>query len=155
MSLLTDHLARFDYAELPLVRAATGHLFLAQAAINGHSVRLCLDTGAGRTVLDVALARELGLELVENERDAGGAGAAQMKSYRSRIPRLELGSVVEENFTARAIDLRHVNQALLARSEQPMDGVLGAELLDAREAIIDCGHLRLFLKRSVSSRLAA
>lgn len=157
MSPLVDHLVRFDYAVVPLLRAATGHLFLAQAAINGRAITLYLDTGAGRTVLDVGAARSLGLTLAEDERGAGGAGAAKMKSYRTQLAWLDFGggALVEENFSVAATDLSHVNQALLARGERPMDGVLGADLLDAREAIIEYRHQRLFLKRSGCPRAVA
>jgi hypothetical protein len=155
MSPLADYLARFDYATLPLRRAATGHLQLERAAIDGRDVTLYLDTGAGRTVFDAAKARDLGLALEPDGRNAGGAGAAALASFRTRLARFELGEIVETDFAAAAIDLAHVNAALRARGERPMDGVLGADILDAREAVIDYRQLCLFLKRSVRPRTAA
>ena len=155
MSPLADFLARFDYAAVPLVRAATGHLALAGAAINGRDVTLYLDTGAGRTVIDLACARALGLPLEADAAGAGGAGSATLASHRTRLASLDLGAVAEEDFPAHAIDLSHVNQALRARGERPMDGVLGADVLDAREAVIDYRQLHLFLKRTGRFRDAA
>jgi len=148
---LADYLAGFDYAALPLVRAKTGHLALASCLINGHAVTFYLDTGAGRTVLDVACAHRLGLPLVEGTQ-GGGVGSAAVKTYRGIVNRLELGAIGEENFTVHAIDLSHVNRALAARGEPAMDGVIGADLLDTREAVIDYRHLRLFLKRTAAPR---
>lgn len=155
MSQLADYPARCDAAAVPRVRAATGHLFLDGAAINGRAVTLYLDTGTGRTVVDMTRARELGLPLEEDARGAGGAGSAAMKSYRTRLASLDLRTVAAEDFPVHAIDLSPVNTALLARGERPMDGVLGADILDAREAVIDYRHLRLFLKRTVRPRAAA
>jgi predicted aspartyl protease len=155
MSPLADYLARFDYVAVPLVRAATGHLFIDGAAINGRDVTLCLDTGAGRTVVDVARARELGLPLEADSRRAGGAGSAAMENYRTRLASLDLQTVTEDDYPVHAIDLSHVNTALVAGGGRPMDGVIGADLLDAREAVIDYRHLRLFLKRTARPRTAA
>jgi hypothetical protein len=147
MLALADYLLGFDYVALTLVRGATGHLFLERAAINDAAVTLCLDTGAGRTVVDVTRARALGLTLTEVGRGAGGAGATSMPSFRTQLARLDLGALAERDFAAHAIDLSHVNKALSQRGERPMDGVLGADLLDARHAVIDYHELRLFLKR--------
>lgn len=152
MDPLGEHLARFDYTALHLRRAATGHLFLERATINGRGVTLYLDTGAGRTVIDTAAARALGLTLEADGQNAGGVGATGMASFRTRIAWLDLGEIVETNFAANAIDLSHVNAGLRARGELPMDGVLGANLFDAREAVIDYRRLRLFLKRTVRLR---
>ena len=155
MSPLADFLARLDFCAVPLARAGTGHLWLPAAAINGRAVTLYLDTGAGRTVVDLAFARTLGLPLTEDAHGAGGAGAATMKNYPTRLACLDLGPLREEDFPVHAIDLAHVNAALRARGERPMDGVLGADLLDAREAVIDYRQLGLFLKRTARPRAAA
>ena len=155
MPPLADYLARFDYAAVTLVRAGTGHLTLEAAAINGRAVTLYLDTGAGRTVLDLGCAHRLGLALEESAEGGGGVGSAEMKAYRTRLASLRLGEIAEENLTAHALDLSHVNRALALRGERAMDGVVGADLLDAREAVIDYRQLRLFLKRTVRTRALA
>ncbi len=151
---LADFLAPFDYAPIELVRAGTGHLRLASSSVNGRPIMLYLDTGAGRTVLDLACARRLGLTLHESAQ-GGGLGAAEVRAYRGTVDRLALGPIEEKNITVHALDLTHMNQALAARGEAPMDGVVGADLLDAREAVIDYRQLRLFLKRIGHARSLA
>jgi aspartyl protease len=155
MPPLADYLAQFDYAAVPLVRTSTGHLYLQASAVNGRPTTLCLDTGAGRTVVGLELARELGLALEEDARGAGMTGAASVKNYRTSLASLGLGPLVEENFPARAVDLAHVNEALRQRGAPRMDGVIGADLLDAREAVIEYRHLQLYLKRAAGLRLSA
>ncbi len=153
MDLLAEHLARFDYTAIPLHRGPTGHWQL-EAALNGAPARLYLDTGAGRTVLDLTQARARGLPLTANPEQAGGLGTASMATYRTSVKRLDLHTLTETDFTAAVVDLSHVNQGLRARAAEPMDGVLGADILEAREAVIDCKHRRLYLKRAIQDRAA-
>jgi len=45
------------------------------------------------------------------------------------------------------MDLAHVNQALSLRGEGHVDVVLGADVLEIQQAIIDYGSSSLFLKQ--------
>ncbi len=146
MNPLSEHLARFDYAAVPLRRSPTGHLQL-DGAINGVAAALYLDTGAGRTVLDTDGARRRGLELRETGRGAG-LGTAAMTTYATTIRHLNLQAVEAFDLAVTAIDLSHVNAGLRARGAAPMDGVIGADLLETHEAIIDYKRLHLYLKRT-------
>ncbi len=147
MNPLGEHLAHFDYAAVSLHRGPTGHLSL-DGAINGVPAALYLDTGAGRTVLDTEGARRRGLELCETGRGAGGLGAASMVSFSTTIRHLDLRAIEEFDLSVAAVDLSHVNAGLRARGAAPMDGVIGADLLEAREAVIDYKRLQLYLKRT-------
>jgi len=155
MDTVADHLARCNDPAVTLARAATGPLFQERTAINGREVAFYLDTGAGRTVVDLAAAQMLGRALREDERGAGGAGTAAMKSGRTQFAVFEVGPLREDDFPAQAVALSHVNQALRLRGERPMDGVLGADLLEACAAVIDYRQRRLYLKRAVRPRTAA
>ncbi|MDC9501527.1 MULTISPECIES: retropepsin-like aspartic protease [unclassified Pseudoalteromonas] len=55
---------------------ATGHQII-QAKINGHTVRLILDTAAGASVLDRACIKKLGIQEEISEENAAGLGAAE------------------------------------------------------------------------------
>jgi Aspartyl protease len=153
MNPLGDYLARFDYTVIPLRRGPTGHLQV-EGALNDAAASLYLDTGAGQTVLDLGQARSRGLPLTEAIRPAGGLGTTTMAAYRTVLRRLSLHTIEEADFPVAVIDLSHVNQGLRARGAALMDGVLGADLLEAREAVIDYKHLQLFLKRIVRRRAA-
>ncbi|HET7536279.1 MAG TPA: retropepsin-like aspartic protease [Candidatus Didemnitutus sp.] len=153
MDPLADHLARFDYAAVPLRRGPTGHLSIA-AVLDGAPACFYLDTGAGRTVLDLACARGRGLALTSDTPAASGLGTATMVTHRAPVRTFELGGVTEIDFLATVIDLSHVNQGLRARGAETMDGVLGADILEAREAVIDYKRLQLYLKRGTGQRAA-
>jgi len=145
MNPLDEYLAPLAYASIPLRRSPTGHLQL-DGTINGVAASFYLDTGAGRTVLDLGQARLRGLALVESGRAAGGLGTTGMTAYRTTLGQLGLHGVEATDLTVAVVDLAHVNQALRARGAQPMDGVIGGDLLEAREAIIDCKRLQLHLR---------
>ena len=145
MNPLGEYLAPFGYTSVPLRRGPTGHLQL-DGAINGAAASFYLDTGAGKTVLDLAQTRLRGLPLVEAGRAAGGLGTAGAAAYRTVVGRLALQAAEETDLTVAVVDLSHVNQALRARGAPPMDGVIGGDILEAREAIIDCKRLQLHLR---------
>ncbi len=153
MSSLGEYLSRFDYAAIPLHRGPTGHLQLV-GSLNGVRVSLLLDTGAGHTVLDLAQARNRELPLPEIIQPAGGLGTANMGAYRTVVRQFALPAIEENDFVLAVVDLSHINETLRAHGAAPMDGVVGADILERREAVIDDKHLQLYLKRTGNSRAA-
>jgi hypothetical protein len=153
MNPLGDHLSRFDYIAIPLHRGPTGHLQI-DGALNGVEASLYLDTGAGRTVLDLDQARRRGLVLTEGPRTAGGLGTENMIAHQTIVRHFTLPGMEETDFAVAVVDLSHVNKGLRARGARPMDGIIGADVLESREAIIDYKHLQLYLKSTGSRRAA-
>ena len=144
-------LARFltarKFVPLPLVKTPTGHLALAQAMVNGHDASLWLDTGAGQTVLDLKFARELGLSLTPDVCRGAGAGGGGLPVLASVVSQLTLAGVTELDFRCLVMDLDHVNAGLKQRGLARIDGIIGADLLEDREAVIDYKASVLYLKR--------
>jgi hypothetical protein len=60
---------------------------------------------------------------------------------------LMLGDVKSRPRALLAMDLAHFNQALALRGEGRVDDVLGPDVLENQEAVIDYGSSSLFLKR--------
>ena len=60
---------------------------------------------------------------------------------------LMLGEVKPRPRALLAMDLTHVNQALALRGEGRVDVVLGADVLEIQEAVIDYGSSSLCLKQ--------
>ncbi len=156
MQPLADFLLAREFVALPLVRGTTGHLHFEHASANGRAATFYLDTGAGRTVIDREFANLIGLPLtaVPLGLNAVGAGG-ELTAKGTIVERLALGSLALENFPAAVIDLSHVNTGLRARGALPMDGVIGADLLDAHDAVIDYRARCLFLRRPARPGLAA
>ena len=95
-------------------------------------------------MIDLARATSLGLNLEPFEGRAGGVGNATMPLYSTQA-RLEVAGFKPQTNTYNVMDLSHANTALERHGEEPMDVVIGADLLGAHQAIIDYGSQTLFL----------
>jgi len=91
-----------------------GNHYVATGHINGVAVNFLLDTGATLVVVPERLARRLGLE-------AGVPGIARtangdVRTYFTRIARLELGNIVLENVRASISTGESMDEVLLGMS---------------------------------------
>ena len=81
---LTVNLEKFllsmGFQSVPLTRLETGH-FRAQGCLNGRSVKVIVDTGAGNTVVSQEVAISLDLDLLQLEESGVGAGGADFPIY--------------------------------------------------------------------------
>lgn len=121
------------WVNIPLERSPLGLLQVA-ATIDGRPVVLLVDTGANATVLDRARATHRGFAGAASGRRAVGcmgAGGVDLLDVR-----LDIGDVTVDPFRFSIIDLGHVNQQLEASGSAPVDGVLGADVLATRSAVI-------------------
>lgn len=142
---LDSYLGEENYQRIPLSKSGLGH-FHTPGSINGHPVVVLIDTGAASTVVDLHSARDLGLTANKLTMTGGGAGGANLEIYDLPNAVLMLGTVKPRPRALLAMDLAHVNQALALRGEHRVDVVLGADVLEEQEAIIDYGSSSLFLK---------
>jgi clan AA aspartic protease (TIGR02281 family) len=133
------------FRQVSLSRSGVGH-FHAAGSLGGRPVAILIDTGAASTVVGLALARELGLELKKLQMTGGGAGGANLELHQVVGARLSLGDVEPRLDTLIAMDLTHVNQSLALKGEAPVDVILGADVLQGHAAVIDYGSSSLFLK---------
>ena len=93
-----------------------------------------LDTGVTPSVVDIELARSLGLPLDEaNAQAAGGAGADTVYIYPSRIEELALGGVAYGDVDAVVFPTAALSQHL----GEPLHGILGDSFLNGRVVTID------------------
>ena len=115
------------YARIELKRTALGY-FVVAARVRGVDVTLIVDTGAPTTRLD-------------KNRLEPGAGAQspvsiQLGGFRTREVRIE------------AFDLTELNKRLTKSfGAPPVDGVLGADILDAHLAVVNAADCELYLLR--------
>lgn len=133
------------FEQVRLSRSGVGH-FHAAGSLNGRAVAVLIDTGAASTVVSLSLAREHGLTLNKLEMKGGGAGGANLEIYHLVDGRLSLGDVQPRPRALLAMDLAHVNQALALKGQSPVDVILGADVFEAQDAVIDYGSSSLFLR---------
>ena len=122
---------------LPFV-LLNNHVFVA-AQIDGHPLRLLLDTG-GVNLLSMAAAHRIGLESL-GAIETRGPGAQSVGSGFARVDRLEIGGVALERQLLRVIDLPGFDDVEGTR----VDGVLGVELFKRLVLRIDYARRELLL----------
>jgi predicted aspartyl protease len=118
------------------------HLMVVSAEINGHPLRLLVDTGSERTTLTEAAAARLGLPHSSQyvTRTFGVAGMSA--NWDLAVPGIDIGG---RHFPLERIAV--VSFALDRFSGPPIDGLLGADILLAFDMDIDLPAHRLTLYR--------
>lgn len=138
-------LKKEKYAQLQLEQFISGHLHLTMK-INGVEGRFILDTGAGGTVIEKGIADKFKLAAQDTDGEASGAGGAGMSLQQATENKIEIKGVKKKDVTLYLMDLNHVNEALEKMGIDPVDGVIGADLLRLFGMIIDYPNLMLYYK---------
>lgn len=145
MSDLRAFLTENGFDRIPLKRLASNHYKLL-LKVNGRKAHFILDTGASASCLDQDLAQLYGLSPNQDEIMATGAGSSNFATHQADNVELKIGALVIGKQSLIVLDLSHVNHALSEVDEEAVEGILGADLLKARRAVIDYGRNCLYLK---------
>ena len=94
---------------------------------------MLVDTDTDPSAIDLATAKELGLGLDSRSYAATGGGTQAQTVQPTRLPTVELGTIVAREVAAAAIDLKKLS----AKLERPIHGVLGYSFLKDRIIQID------------------
>lgn len=145
MDSLKSFLNSKNYIRVKLKLTITNHLEL-EATINGIPGRFILDTGASNTCIGMDRIEFFNLDFEVSDIKAAGAGALEMETLISTNNTIEIGTWKRRRQKIVLFDLVHVNQALTIHDSQPVDGIIGADLLKKGRAVIDYSKKRLYLK---------
>ena len=143
-TLLTDK----GYAVIRLKKISTNH-FELKAKLNGVNGRFILDTGASNSCVHISLSAKFKLDLKDSDTKAAGAGAIGMETKLAEGNTLQLAKWKFTNAAIVLLDLSHVNTALTEHSASPVDGIIGADILEKGKAIIDYKKRKLYLKKVI------
>ncbi len=133
------------YTKIPLTLTKTNH-FEINAKINGITGRFILDTGASNTCIGFDKVNFFGLTTEDSEIKAAGAGAIDMETAISTKNKIEIGNWKKKKIKLVLFDLVHVNSALINHDSQPVDGIIGADILKKTKAVIDYNKKCVYLK---------
>ncbi|HLN52486.1 MAG TPA: retropepsin-like aspartic protease [Lentimicrobium sp.] len=114
-----------------------GYNLLARVIINGKPALLMVDTGSPKTVLDTDHLQKFvnQTELKRNPR-RGLAGITSVYTYIATIEKLEIGSIVINDYKAAAVDLGQINRSFRGMGNPQIDGLLGCDLLRHCKAVL-------------------
>ena len=117
------------------------HLFI-NVKLNNKSANLLLDTGASKTVFDVNrinnFKRKSKKKFETLDKLSTGLGTNSMESSFTTIKKFSISDeLILDDFTAILLDMGHVNESYKMLNVQPIDGVLGSDLLMQYKAVIN------------------
>lgn len=145
MPSLAKFLASKKYTAVPLTLTGTHHLEV-DCSINGQAGKFILDTGASSSCIDPGLVEYFGLFAEDSEVKAAGAGAINMQTQVSTDNKLAIGDWQIDDAQLVIFDLSHVNEALEQHNAAKVHGIIGADILQESDAIIDYDTEKLYLK---------
>ena len=142
---LKDFLTEQGYTKVKLKLLKTNH-FEMKATINGVKGRFILDTGASNTLVNETSVDHFNLTTQESDVKVTGAGASNMDSKVSKRNSLAIGKWKTERTIIVLFNLSHVNKGLTSLDVEPVDGIIGTDILKKAKAIIDYEKKYLYLK---------
>ena len=142
---LKDFLLEKGYTKVKLSLTKTNH-FEIKATINGVKGLFILDTGASNSCVGFEAIDTFKLKAKDSEIKAAGAGATDMITQISKKNKLKIGKWKKDRVPLILFNLSHVNTALLNHNSQPVDGIIGADILKKAKAIIDYDKKYVYLK---------
>ena len=141
---LQKFLLKKEYIKVKLHLTKTNH-FEIKATINGVRGLFILDTGASSSCIgfdDIDLFK---LKVEDSDIIAAGAGDSNMETKVSKGNEIKIKQWHKKRFTLVLFNLTHVNTALINHNSQPVNGIIGADILKKGKAIIDYNKKYLYL----------
>jgi len=142
---LDAYLEGEGYRSLPLRRLATGH-FAVDGTAGAVVLTLIVDTGASHTILDRGRAGRFGVIARRAPGRAAGLGTADQAVGAGVLRNVELGTLRFDSLAVSVLDLSHVNRVLEEMDVEAIDGIIGADMLLRKRAIIDYGGPMLYVR---------
>ena len=148
MISLKSILLKKGYVRIKLKKTSTNH-FELKAKINGEKGRFILDTGASSSCIGLDQVVHFKLEAQDSKIKAAGAGATDMFTQEAIKNKCKIGDWTYDSLNIVLFDLIHVNTALKNHGAKKVHGIIGADVLEKGDAIIDYKKKRLFLKKLI------
>ncbi|MCA0131023.1 retropepsin-like aspartic protease [Winogradskyella alexanderae] len=145
MESLQDFLLNKGYSKIKLKFTKTNH-FEIRAYINGVKGRFILDTGASSSCVGFEAVDRFKLKVKDSEIRAVGAGASNLETKISKSNNLKIGRWKRSRVVLILFNLSHVNNGLINHNAEPVDGIIGADILKKGKAVIDYQKKYLYLK---------
>lgn len=141
---LKHFLANKGYHCIKLKRTATNH-FEIKAKINGKKGRFILDTGASNSCVGFNEIKKFNLITEASEHKAAGAGEGEIDTQISKKNKIKIGDYTLKKVHLILLNLTHINNALTKQDATPVNGIIGADILEKGKAVIDYKKKKLYL----------
>ena len=141
---LNKFLKNDGYFSVKLVFLETKH-YLIEAKINGVKGRFILDTGASNSCICTSLEDRFKVISKESKEKASSANSEMTHTMISKSNVIQIGKW-NSNASLITFDMSHINNALSQKKIDPIDGIIGADILKKSKAILDYKSNKLYLK---------
>ena len=132
-------------SSIPIEVTAGDNLYV-NGTVNGRRAKLMVDTGAFGTLLHQRFVRRMKIPLRETAYTSAGVNLKQRGVQMATISRMSVGSVQMRKKEVGVIDLEGLIRNSLLDANPPVAGLLGAEILQHHNGIIDFRTRTLYLR---------
>ena len=141
---LNKFLKSEGYSSIKLIFLETKH-YLIEAKVNGIDGTFILDTGASNSCICTSLEDKFKVISKESKEKASSANSEMTNTKISKSNIIQIGKW-EEKINLITFDMSHINTALSEKKINPIDGIIGADVLKKSNAVIDYESNKLYLK---------
>lgn len=146
MENLANYLIQNGYIKIRFKISKTNHLVI-RVKINGVWGDFILDTGASNSCIHNQDISFFKIKASESSIKASGAGTNEIPTQLGLKNTIQLGRWRHIDLDLIIIDLSHVNNALKEYKTKTVNGIIGADVLQAGSGIIDYKNCFLYLKK--------
>ena len=132
---------------IPLRFSKSQHL-IGEFLLNEKPAVFLIDTGASNSCVDKTRANHFNLEAEGDNLPLQGAGQEKLYAQSSRKSSLYYSDQEIYHLSFMIIDMDTINAALVEQEEEAIDGIIGADILHQKKAIIDYHQCSLYLNES-------
>ena len=133
--------------KIPLRFSKSQHL-IGEFTLNGKAAVFLIDTGASNSCVDKTRADYFNLEAEGDNLPLQGAGQEKLFAQSSDKSSLCYFDKEIHHLSFMLIDMDTINAALVEQEEEKIDGIIGADVLHKKKAIIDYHQCCLYLNES-------
>jgi hypothetical protein len=145
MSLtLNKFLKTSGYSSVKLIFLKTKH-YLIEAKINGVNGIFILDSGASCSCICTSLEDKFKVVSKESKVKASSANSEMIHTKISKRNAIQIGKW-ENKINLITFDMNHINNTIDEKQIDPIDGIIGADVLKKFKALIDYKSNKLYLK---------
>ena len=141
---LNKFLKSEGYSSVKLIFLKTKH-YLIEAKVNSINGRFILDTGASNSCICTSLEDKFKVISEDSKEKASSANSEMTHTKISKRNIIQIGKW-EDEINLITFDMNHINSALSQKKIDPIDGIIGADVLKKSKAILDYKSNKLYLK---------
>jgi cellobiose-specific phosphotransferase system component IIA len=141
---LNKFLKSKGYSSVKLIFLVTKH-YLIEAKVNGIDGTFILDTGASNSCICTSLEDKFKVISKESKEKASSANSEMTNTKISQSNIIQIGKW-EDKINLITFDMSHINTALSEKKINPIDGIVGADVLKKSRSILDYESNKLYFK---------